>query len=78
MNILLMDSRTTPTLTKEDLDAVFRCCAFFIDLDKNPNKSQPAMRKAHWRLDERRTAAAPRIQKAVTEGRIRRPSSVGA
>ena len=76
--IMLLDSRITPTLTKENLDAAFGFCAFFTDLDRSPNKSQPSMKKAHWRLEERRAAAAPRIQTAVTEGRLRRPSSLGA
>ena len=78
VNIMLMDSRITPTLTKENLDAVFGFCAFFIHLDRNPHQSQHSMKKAHWRLEARRAAAAPRIQTAVTEGSLRRPLSLGA
>ena len=62
--VLLLDSRAVTTLSSDDLASVLGFCAFFIDMDRNPNAHQPAQRRARQRLDTKRDTMAPSIQKA--------------
>ena len=69
---LLMDERVVPTLACHEIDLIFGCCCSFIDLGISERAKEPAMAKAHTRLNTQKVQVRDVVQGTVEQFRSRR------